>query len=152
MALYPEGRNPKLHLIEGFFVSEKNLKRSSQVGTPQKESSRGSQLLQGRQIPIWTLLRELQKQKILFGIPLVRQTSKTIGERGEFRKGDSRITGAKIIPPPGLYVDDWMASFEEHVNQGFLREGFFNFLARQHVLFETIHPLMMGMEELEESS
>jgi hypothetical protein len=51
------------------------------------------------------------KVKFFFGIPLIRQTSKTIGEKGEFRKGDSRITGAKIVPPPGLYVSDWMAFF-----------------------------------------
>jgi Fic family protein len=67
-----------------------------------------------------------------------------IGEKGEFRKGDSRITGAKIVPPPGLYVNDWMTFFEEHVNQGFSREEFFNFLAKQHVLFEVIHPFDDG--------
>ena len=85
-----------------------------------------------------------RSRKLFFGIPLIRQTSKAIGAKGEYRKGDSRITGAKIVPPPGFYVNDWMAFFEEHVNQGFSREGFFNFLAKQHVLFEAIHPFNDG--------
>ena len=37
-----------------------------------------------------------------------------------------------------------MAFFEEHVNEGFSREGVLNFLAKQHVLFETVHPFDDG--------
>ena len=41
-------------------------------------------------------------------------------------------------------MNDWMAYFEEHVNQGFSREVFLNFSAKQHVLFEAIHPFNDG--------
>ncbi len=132
-------------LIEGFFVSEDELEEVLASGNPLKRNQeealnyyRASKFLYGLSY------ENYRSKKFFFGIPLVRQTSKTIGEKGEFRKGDSRITGAKIIPPPGLYVNDWMAFFEEYVNQGFSREGFFNFLAKQHVLFETIHPFDDG--------
>jgi len=132
-------------LIEGFFVSEEELEEVLASGNPLKRNQeealnyyRAARFLYG------LAYENYRSKKFFFGIPLVRQTSKTIGEKGEFRKGDSRITGAKIVPPPGLYVNDWMAFFEEYINQGFSREGFFDFLAKQHVLFETIHPFDDG--------
>jgi Fic family protein len=132
-------------LIEGFFVSQDELEEVLASGNPLKRNQeealnyyRASKFLYGLSY------ENYRSKKFFFGIPLVRQTSKTIGEKGEFRKGDSRITGAKIVPPPGLYVNDWMAFFEEHVNQGFSREGFLIFLAKQHVLFEAIHPFNDG--------
>jgi hypothetical protein len=132
-------------LIEGFFVSEKELEEVLTSGNPLKRNQeqalnyyRAAKFLYGLSY------ENYRSKKFFFGIPLVRQTSKTIGEKGEFRKGDSRITGAKIVPPPGLYVNDWMFFFEDYVNQGFSQEGFFNFLAKQHVLFETIHPFDDG--------
>jgi Fic family protein len=132
-------------LIEGFFLSEEELEEVLASGNPVRRNQKEA-------LNYYTAARFLyglsyenyRSKKFFFGIPLVRQTSKTIGEKGEFRKGDLRITGAKIVPPPGLYVDDWMAFFEEHVNQGFSREGFLNFLAKQHVLFEAIHPFNDG--------
>jgi Fic family protein len=132
-------------LIEGFFVSEKELEEVLASGNPLKRNQeealnyyRAARFLYGLSY------ENYRSRRFFFGIPLVRQTSKTIGEKGEFRKGDSRITGAKIVPPPGVYLNDWMAFFEEYVTQGFLREGFLNFLARQHVLFEAIHPFDDG--------
>ena len=132
-------------LIEGFFVSEEELEEVLASGNPLKRNQeealnyyRAARFLYG------LAYENYRSKKFFFGIPLVRQMSKTIGEKGEFRKGDSRITGAKIVPPPGLYVNDWMAFFEEYINQGFSREGFFDFLAKQHVLFETIHPFDDG--------
>lgn len=132
-------------LIEGFFVSEEELEEVLASGNPLKRNQeealnyyRAARFLYGLSY------ENYRSKKFFFGIPLVRQTSKTIGEKGEFRKGDSRITGAKIVPPPGLYVDDWMAFFEGHVNQGFSGEGFLNFSAKQHVLFEAIHPFNDG--------
>jgi Fic family protein len=132
-------------LIEGFFVSEEELEEVLASGKPLKRNQeealnyyRAARFLYGLSY------ENYRSEKFFFGIPLIRQTSKTIGEKGEFRKGDSRITGAKIVPPPGLFVNDWMTFFEEYVTQRFSREGFLNFLARQHVLFETVHPFDDG--------
>ena len=109
-------------LIEGFFVSEEELEEVLASGNPLKRNQevalhyyRAARFLYGLSY------ENYRSKKFFFGIPLVRQTSKTIGEKGEFRKGDSRITGAKIVPPPGHYVNDWMTFFEEHVTQGFSR-------------------------------
>jgi Fic family protein len=132
-------------LIEGFFVSQDELEEALTSGNPLKRNQeealnyyRAAKFLYGLSY------ENYRSKKFFFGIPLIRQTSKTIGEKGEFRKGDSRITGAKILPPTALYVNDWMAFFEEHVSQGFSREGFLIFLAKQHVLFEAIHPFDDG--------
>ena len=112
-------------LIEGFFVSEEELEEVLASGKPLKRSQeealnyyRAARFLYG------LAYENYRSRKFFFGIPLIRQTSKAIGAKGEYRKGDSRITGAKIAPPPGLFVNDWIALFEEHVNQGFHRRGF----------------------------
>jgi Fic family protein len=132
-------------LIEGFFVSEEELEEVLASGKPLKRSQeealnyyRAARFLYG------LAYENYRSRKFFFGIPLIRQTSKAIGAKGEYRKGDSRITGAKIVPPPGLLVNDWIVLFEEYVNQGFNREDFIGFLAKQHVIFETIHPFDDG--------
>jgi len=132
-------------LIEGFFVSDKELEEVLVSGKPLKKNQeealnyyRAARFLYG------LAYENYRSGKFIFGTPLIRQTSKTIGAKGGYRKGDSRITGAKIVPPPGLFVNDWMAFFEEYINQGFSSEDFLGFLAKQHVVFETIHPFDDG--------
>ena len=132
-------------LIEGFFVSEEELEEVLASGKPLKRSQEEALNYYRAARFLYGLAYENYRSKnFLFGIPLVRQTSKTIGEKGEFRKGDSRITGAKIVPPPGLFVNDWIVLFEEYVNQSFNGGDFIGFLAKQHVIFETIHPFDDG--------
>src|SRR3990172_5776162 len=96
-------------LIEGFFVSEEELEEVLASGKPLKRSQeealnyyRAARFLYG------LAYENYRSRKFFFGIPLIRQASKAIGARGEYRKGDSRITGAKIVPPPEHYVNDWM--------------------------------------------
>jgi Fic family protein len=132
-------------LIEGFFVSEEELEGVLASGKPLKRSQeealnyyRAARFLYG------LAYENYRSGKLFFGIPLIRQTSKAIGAKGEYRKGDSRITGAKIVPPPGLFVNDWIVLFEEYVNQGSNGGNFIGFLAKQHVIFETIHPFDDG--------
>src|SRR4030043_1313012 len=107
-------------LIEGFFVSEEELEEVLANGKPLKRSQKEALNYYRAARFLYGLSYEnYRSKKFFFGIPLIRQTSKTIGERGEFGKGDARITGAKIVPPPGLYVDDWMTFFEANINKGF---------------------------------
>ena len=132
-------------LIEGFFVSKEELEEVLASGKPLKRNQEEALNYYRTARFLYGLAYENYKSgKIFFGIPLIRQTSKTIGAKGEYRRGDLRITGAKIVPPPGLFVNDWMAFFEDYVNQGFTPAGFLSFLAKQHVIFETIHPFNDG--------
>ena len=132
-------------LIEGFFVSEEELEEVLASGKPLKRSQEEALNYYRTARFLYGLAYENYRSgKFFFGAPLIRQTSKTIGAKGEYRKGDSRITGATTVPPPGLYVGDWMVSFEEFVNQDFPPIDFLTFLAKQHILFETIHPFDDG--------
>jgi len=132
-------------LIEGFFVSDKELEEVLASGKPLKKNQeealnyyRAARFLYG------LAYENYRSGKFIFGTPLISQTSKAIGAKGEYRRGDLRITGAKIVPPPGLFVNDWMAFFEEYISQSFSSEDFLGFLAKQHVIFETIHPFDDG--------
>ena len=132
-------------LIEGFFVSDEELEEVLASGKPLKRSQEEALNYYRTARFLYGLSYENYKsEKFFFGIPLIRQTSKTIGAKGNYRKGDSRITGAKIVPPPGLNVNDWMVFFEEYVNQGFTQGDFLSFLAKQHFIFESIHPFDDG--------
>ena len=132
-------------LIEGFFVSEEELEEVLASGRPLKKSQEEALNYYRTARFLYGLAYENYKSgRFFFGIPLIRQTSKTIGTKGEYRKGDSRLTGAKIVPPPGLFINDWMTFFEEYVNQEFRREVFLSFIAKQHVIFEIIHPFEDG--------
>src|SRR4030066_996463 len=132
-------------LMKGFFVSEEELKEVLASGKPLKRSQeealnyyRAARFLYG------LAYENYRSTKFFFGIPLIRQTSKEVGAKGEYRKGDSRITGAKIVPPPGLFVNDCIVLFEEYVNQGFNGGDFIGYLAKQHVILETVHPFDDG--------
>jgi Fic family protein len=132
-------------LIEGVFVSEKELEEVLASGRPLKRSQEEALNYYRTARFLYGLAYEnYRSEKFFFGIPLVRQASKSIGAKGEYRKGDSRITGAKIVPPPGLSVNDWMVFFEEYINQDFPQADFLTLLAKQHILFETIHPFDDG--------
>jgi len=132
-------------LIEGFFVSEEELEEVLASGRPLKRSQEEALNYYRTARFLYGLAYENYRSGgFLFGAPLIRQTSKTIGAKGEYRKGDSRITGASVVPPPGLFVSDWMNFLEGYVSQGFPPADFLTFMARQHILFETIHPFDDG--------
>ena len=132
-------------MIEGVFVSEEELEEVLAGGRPLKRSQEEALNYYRTALFSYGLAYENYKSgQLLFGIPLIRQMNKTIAEKGDFRKGDSRIAGAKVVPPPGLLVGDWMAFFEKHIEQGFDSKEFLRFLTKQHILFETIHPFEDG--------
>jgi Fic family protein len=132
-------------LIEGFFVSDEELEGVLASGKPLKGSQEEALNYYKAARFLYGLAYENHRSKeFFFGIPLIRQTNKAIGAKGGYRKGDLRITGAKIAPPPGLFINDWMGLFEEYVNQGFNGGDFIGYLAKQHVILETVHPFDDG--------
>ena len=122
-------------LIEGVFVSEEELEEVLASGQPLKRSQEEALNYYKTAKFLYGLAYENYRSgKVFFAIPLVRQTNKIVAGKGAYRKGDLRITGAKVVPPPSLFVADWMAFFEEYVNQGLPSEDVLGFLARQHIL------------------
>jgi len=141
--LKEESRNSIM--IEGFFVSEKELE---EVLAGQKAQKRAQEevlnYFKSATYSYGLAYENYKVGELVFAIPVIRQMSKTIAGKGEFRRGDARIAGAKIVPPPFYHIEDWMTFFEGFVKQGFSSNGFLKFLAQQHVLFESIHPFEDG--------
>jgi len=141
--LKEESRNSVM--IEGFFVSEKELEEL----LAGKKAEIGGQETALNYFKAATFFYGLSYEnykvgELTFGIPVIRQISKTLGAEGELRRGDSIMTRAKIVPPPSSYLQDWMAFFEEFVRQDYSSNDFLRFLAKQHILFESIHPFKDG--------
>ena len=78
-------------LIEGFFVTEDELEEVLASGKPLKKSQEEALNYYRTARFLYGLGYENYRSgRFLFGAPVIRQTSKTIGAKGEYRKGDSR--------------------------------------------------------------
>ncbi len=64
----------------------------------------------------------------------------------DYRKGDIHIAGAKIEPVSSLYINDWIKFYVRYVNEQLSSklQNFLEFIAKQHILFESIHPFEDG--------
>jgi Fic family protein len=130
-------------LVEGYFISEKELKNVLSKNQPMTRDEEEAFNYFRTASFIYELAYENYNQKeFLFGIPLIRQINKSLGNSGEFRKGKVKITGAKFNPPEN-YIENWIRIF---VNFAFEVERNFNFdhLSLLHAFFEEIHPFIDG--------
>ncbi|GAB6280593.1 MAG: Fic family protein [Thermovirga sp.] len=132
--------------IEGYFASEKEL-RAIISG-----KHTGAEILDYYRTAgsIYDLaLQYLREDQVVFDVPLVRHIHSELfregrdSERGNFRKGEIIIKGAKGHPPEAD-IEQYVRCLIEIV--GYLRDkaGAIPFLARFHVLFESIHPFADG--------
>ena len=130
-------------MIEGFFISEKELKEVlSKNQTLTKTEEEAFNYFRTATF-IYELAYENYKQKdFLFGIPLIRQINKGLGKGGEFRKGKIKIAGAKFEPPDS-YIEEWVKIFVDFTL--FTEKNFsFEYLSILHGFFEEIHPFSDG--------
>ncbi len=131
-------------MIEGFFVSEEELEKVLTKNESLTRNEREALNYFRTAKFIYELAYENYKQKdFLFGIPLIRQINKSLGYKGELRKGKVRIAGA-IFTPPTYYLEDWLKIFSKEVLALNLNQLDFNHLAVLHAFFEEIHPFEDG--------
>jgi Fic family protein len=141
--LKEESRNSIM--IEGVFVSEAELEEILARGQPLKRThGEALDYFRSANFSYGLAYENYRSGEFLFGNALIRQINKMVAGKGEFRKGDSSIVGAKIAPPPPYYVEDWMTFYNEFVGQSHPAKDLSSFLSKQHIMFESIHPFEDG--------
>ncbi|MDM7272948.1 Fic family protein [Sulfurihydrogenibium azorense] len=130
-------------MIEGFFISEKELKEVLSKNQPITRTEEEAFNYFRTATFIYELAYENYKQKeFLFGVPLIRQINKSLGKSGEFRKGKIKIAGAKFNPPES-YIEEWVKIFVDFAI--FVEKNFnLEYLSLLHGFFEEIHPFSDG--------
>jgi len=132
--------------IEGYFVSEKELE---DVLIKRKTETRDEKVAFDyfrTALFLYGLAYENYRTgELTFNEALIRQINKGVTDGlGEYRKGDIVITGAKLKPPSGLHVRDWVKLYIDWTLENLGKLDVEKLIAKQHVLFESIHPFDDG--------
>jgi Fic family protein len=132
--------------IEGYFISEKELE---DVLIKRKTETRDEKVAFNyfrTALFLYGLAYENYKTgELTFNEALIRQTNKGITDgEGDYRKGDIVITGAKLIPPSGFYIRDWVRLYINWTVENLDKLDIVQLVSKQHVLFESIHPFDDG--------
>ena len=132
-------------MLEGHFVSTEELENiiNNNIQTKNSESVLNY-------YRTTSFMYDLAKQNyfedtLIFGTPIIRQINHSLKFPGIFRKGVITITGAKITPP--VYdIDKYINFYTTFVNKINYKNinQFLSSIAKQHVLFESIHPFEDG--------
>ncbi len=132
--------------IEGYFVSEKELEDVIIKGRTETRDEKVAFNYFRTTLFLYGLAYENYKTgEFTFNESLIRQTNKGVTDgNGDYRKGDIVITGAKLKPPSGLYVRDWIKLYIDWTLENFEKIDIERLVAKQHVLFESIHPFEDG--------
>ena len=132
--------------IEGYFVSEKELEDVLIRGRTETRDERVAFNYFRTALFLYGLAYEnYRTAELTFNEALIRQTNKRVTDRhGDYRKGGIVITGAKLKPPPGFYVRDWVKLYIDWTMENLEKLDIEKLVAKQHVLFESIHPFEDG--------
>lgn len=132
-------------LIEGVFISEDELEEVLSKGVPLKKNQQEALNYFRAAKYFYEMAYQSHKTgEFMFSLSIIRQINKMLYEGiktgGEYRKGDVKITGSKIVPPAPYVIEQWLSVYKYYIEEAFNSEDFIRFLAIQHVLFEVIHP------------
>ena len=131
--------------IEGYFATDSQLKAVLSGRRSGPEILNYFRAAQG----LYDLaLQQHRENELGINLPLIRHIHSELfreldERRGLFRSGGIQISGAKVRPPEHdleAYVRAWLALVPSAFQQG----SVLDVLARQHVLFEAIHPFADG--------
>jgi Fic family protein len=141
-------------LIEGVFVDKRELEDVLLKGKTTRKSHREAYNYYNIAGIFYNLMYEASKEDVkmirkydiknLHSI-LFKNIENVEKSRGQFRKDSIKITGAKIEPPSPYVLNFWFDAYIEYVNKYInIHKDFLSFIAKQHVLFESIHPFEDG--------
>lgn len=136
-------------LIEGVFISEGELEEVLSKGVPLKKNQKEALNYFRTAKYLYGMAYEGYKTgEFVFSLSLIRQIDKMILEEVkdllDYRKGDIKIAGAKINPPPYFEIENWLNLYKGYVEENVSSSNFIRLVAIQHVLFEAIHPFEDG--------
>jgi len=140
-------------LIEGVFVSEDELEEVLSKGQPAKKSQAEALNYYRAARYFYELAYQgLQTGEFMYSVAMARQINKMLlegvnGDGGKLRNGDIIIAGAKISPPGGLDIEEWLKVHKEYVmsyQDRMSDRTFLQDISAQHILFESIHPFADG--------
>ena len=132
--------------IEGYFVSEKELEDVLIKGRAETRDERVAFNYFRTALFLYGLAHENYRTgELTFNEALIRQTNKGVtAGHGDYRKGDVVITGAKLKPPSGFYVREWLRLYIDWTLENLEKLDIEKLVVKQHVLFESIHPFEDG--------
>ena len=132
-------------MIEGYFTSTEELENiiNNNIKTKNTEAVLNYYRTAG-------FIYDLAKQNyfenyFMFAKPIIRQINYSLKFSGVLRNKAITILGAKIIPP--LYdIDKYINFYTDFVNNNQSKniKKYIELIAKQHVLFESIHPFEDG--------
>lgn len=140
-------------LIEGVFVSEPELEEVLSKGQPTKKSqTEALNYYRAAKYFYELAFQGLQTGEFMFSLAMIRQINKMLsegtgGNGGRLRKDGITIAGAKISPPDGLDIEEWLKVHRQFVmdhKDEPTDKGIIHHIAAQHILFESIHPFSGG--------
>lgn len=132
-------------LIEGVFISEDELEEVLSKGVSLKKNQQEALNYYRAAKYFYEMAYQNYKTgELMFSLSIIRQINKMLYEGiktgGDYRKGDVKIIGAKLIPPASHVIEEWLSVYKKYIEEALNSEVFMRFLAIQHVLFEVIHP------------
>ncbi len=132
--------------IEGYFVSEKELEEVLLKGRAETRDEKVAFNYFRTALFVYGLAYENYKTgEFYLSEALIRQINKGVTEGiGEYRKGDIVIAGAKLKPPRGHHVKDWMKLYINWTLKDIEKCDIVEIVSKQHILFESIHPFEDG--------
>ncbi|WP_245960403.1 Fic family protein [Hydrogenivirga caldilitoris] len=133
-------------MIEGHFVSEEEMEAVlSGKGAITRDEEVALHYFKIALFVYGLAYENYKTGEFIFSESLIRQINKgVLGERGEYRKGEIRIAGARLRPPSPFHLEKWMKLYVDWVKENAGSGDFTDFLAKEHVLFESIHPFPDG--------
>lgn len=132
-------------LIEGVFISEDELEDVLSKGTPIKKNQQEALNYFRTAKYFYEMAYQNHKTgEFMFSLAMMRQINKMLYEgiktAGEYRKGDVKIIGAKIIPPSPHDIGKWLTFHRQYIEEAMNSEGLIRAVSAQHILFEATHP------------
>jgi len=133
-------------MIEGIFVSEEELENALAGGRSEtREVQDAINYFRTAKFVYGMAFMNYKEKDFSINIPLIRQINRGVLEsKGDFRKGEVRITGSKLVPPPFHTIENLLKLYADWITIHRNKMDIITLAGKSHILFEIIHPFEDG--------